>query len=69
MTVGAGVLQLLTAWECAQIYSAYRPKTVKAQLSHFTTFLEFLEYAGAPLKEVDHVIVIAFIELLIANGL
>ena len=69
MILGLGVLERLSTQGCARIHTAYRPKTVKAQIGHFTTFLQFLEYVGLSLDEVHHVIVIAFIELLVANGL
>ena len=62
-------LRALSSRGCARILTAYRPKTIKAQLGHFTTYLQFLQYTGLALEDVDHVTIIAFIELLLSNGL
>ena len=67
--VGAVALRVLSQKGCARIHIAYRPKTVQAQLGNFTMFLQFLEYTGLSLDDVDQVVIIAFVELLVSNGL
>ena len=63
------MLHMLSQRECDRVSSAFRPKTVRAQNGHFLTFLQFLEFVDISLEDIDHITVIAFIELLVHNGI
>ena len=66
---GSPLFQALCHEAFTRIESAYRPKTVSAHKTHFTTFLQFCELISQQLEEISPCTIIAFIEFLAKNGL
>ena len=68
MIVGNQTYEALFWAGLQRMQSGYRPKTLAAQNTHFTTFIQFLELINQSMEDIGHITVIAFIELLTANG-
>ena len=52
-----------------RVTSGYRPKTLAAQNTHLSTFVQFCEFIGVSHINIDPGVVIAFIEYLVLNDL
>ena len=63
------MLQHLCHQAFSRVTSAYRPKTLQAQNSHLTTFLQFCEFTSQAIEDITPCTIIAFIEFLVQNGL
>ena len=51
----------------ARLHSAFRPATQKAYWRMFRDFLGFLVAAGFQLGQVNHIVLLAFMEYLVLN--
>ena len=61
--------QALLDHAVARTASDYRPKTRRARTSHFTLFLQFLQFSRIDIYQVSHSVILAFIEFLQYNNL
>ena len=69
MIVGNEACQHLFWAGLERVSSGYRPKTLAAQNTHLTTFMQFCEFIGVNCTMIEPGVVIAFIEYLVSNGL
>ena len=51
----------------ARLHHAFRPATQKAYLQMFRDFLGFLVEAGFQLGQINHIVLLAFMEYLVLN--
>ena len=66
---GSPLFQELCHQAFARIESAFRPKTILAHKTHFTTFLQFCELISQQINDISPCTIIAFIEFLVKNDL
>ena len=62
---GSPLFQELCHEAFARIESAFRPKTILAHKTHFTTFLQFCELISQQINDISPCTIIAFIEFLV----